>query len=528
MQDNSDSMRQGDGPALPPGDYAGGLVNIGDALRVLSSRAPYPRSWPNGKIDKVYFNVDAYWLDHAKFEANGGGRSARMRREVFERGDSVGVLLYNSETDKVIFVKQFRVATLVTKGRDTMMEHAPGWIEETIAGEVKPKDESTQWRTPEEVAIAEVEEEAGYGITEPEPIASFYSSPGGTSERIFLYFKEVTNKDRVPREGGEKTEDILVVEQSPKDLAARLRARQIHDPKLVIAIYFLASRLNIDIHKPTPLSAGKHEADYIYRGKMDANLDKGQLSPKDQTAAQVSKVKIRLRTGDILGIKGVDVWLNPENSYMIMSRLFDEGVSARIRWGGAEKTPSGAVAVDTIGTAIRVAMKDRIEVSDREIIETTPGELRNLNGVRRLLHLPVARPVIHATGTEVVDIEPSRIGALVKRALFDVHNGNTSIERCWARFRERLLGRPGVCRSVLIPLIGAGEGRVAPQTSAAQILQAIESFMTDVEGNTAITDIHLLAYTDRDVEAYQRALSGAYVAAGAEKDAAPAGATSAS
>src|SRR5262249_172921 len=111
-----------------------------------------------------------------------GRASTEQRRLVFERGNSVGVLLLNLDSGKLVLVKQFRIANY-GDGRD-------GWMIETVAGIVE-KGEG-----PETAAIRETMEETGYQIGKPTPFATFFSSPGGTSERIFLYFAEVRDADK--------------------------------------------------------------------------------------------------------------------------------------------------------------------------------------------------------------------------------------------------------------------------------------------------------------------------------------------
>ena len=74
----------------------------------------------------------------------------------------------------------------------------------------------------------------------PRPIGTFFSSPGGTSERIFLYFAEVVAADRTGEGGGiAGEEDIAVVRLSSDELFRRLTSHQIQDPKLAIAAYWL-------------------------------------------------------------------------------------------------------------------------------------------------------------------------------------------------------------------------------------------------------------------------------------------------
>src|SRR5262245_5554859 len=96
---------------------------------------------------------------------------------------------------------------------------------------------------PEETAVRETMEETGYRIQQPRLIAKFFSSPGGTSERIFLYFAEVRERDKLGKGGGLDDEDIKVVQMNLEDLFDRLAKGSIEDPKLLIAACWLQDRV---------------------------------------------------------------------------------------------------------------------------------------------------------------------------------------------------------------------------------------------------------------------------------------------
>jgi nudix-type nucleoside diphosphatase (YffH/AdpP family) len=186
-----------------------------------------------------FFKVDEIDVSHQTRD----GTMRREQRLVFERGDAIAVLLYDARTDEVILVEQFRAPVLVARRRDD--PHATdGWIVEALAGMIDAAE------TPEQAAIREVLEESGYGIRNLIPIGTFFSSPGGTSERIFLYFAEVGAADRAGEGGGiAGEEDITLVRLSTDDLFQQLERNQIHDAKLAIAAYWLKDRL---ARKATP------------------------------------------------------------------------------------------------------------------------------------------------------------------------------------------------------------------------------------------------------------------------------------
>ncbi len=180
-----------------------------------------------------FFKIDEFLISHEQID---GTMSAGQRRLVFERGDAVAVLLLNVDIKSVVLVEQFRVAVLVGRRRDDRST-TDGWITETVAGVVDANE------TPEAAAIRETFEETGYQIRQPQLIGKFFSSPGGTSERIFLYVAEVTDADRIGPGGGTGDEDIKIVQLTIDELFGRLSQGSIEDPKLLIGAYWLQNRL---------------------------------------------------------------------------------------------------------------------------------------------------------------------------------------------------------------------------------------------------------------------------------------------
>jgi ADP-ribose pyrophosphatase len=158
-----------------------------------------------------------------------------QRRLVFERGDSVAVLLFNRDRRAVVLVEQFKAPTLIARRRDDPAT-TDGWLVEPLAGMIDTGE------APEAAAIRETLEETGYRIREPELIGRFFVSPGGTSERVFLYFAEVGDADRVGMGGGIDDEDIKVLDIGLEELFEQLACGLIEDAKLAIGAYWLQRR----------------------------------------------------------------------------------------------------------------------------------------------------------------------------------------------------------------------------------------------------------------------------------------------
>lgn len=211
---------------MPPGQSEPG--DTGPWVRILDLAEDYAF----GKL----FQVIRAKLQYRRFD---GRMSDPVTRINFERGDSVGVLLYDAENDSVILVRQFRYPVYASLDPD---ERASGgareaWLLEIVAG---VQDEGLTVR---EVAHKELLEEAGYQVKgELQPIMTMYPSPGGTSERIHLFLGEVDHRQRASRGGGvaAEGEDIQIV-VLPFDEAMAMVARgEIRDAKTIIALQHVA------------------------------------------------------------------------------------------------------------------------------------------------------------------------------------------------------------------------------------------------------------------------------------------------
>ena len=114
-----------------------------------------------------------------------------FKSEVFNRGNSVAALVYNTETKKYLFTEQYRAG-------------ADGLMIEVVAGKME-EGEKTQ-----DSIKREIVEELGYKSDKIVHITDFYLSPGGSTEIMALFYVEVSEK--ISDGGGIEGEDIRVVE----------------------------------------------------------------------------------------------------------------------------------------------------------------------------------------------------------------------------------------------------------------------------------------------------------------------------
>ena len=174
-----------------------------------------------------FFKIDEAEL---RFERYDGTMSEAVRRLNFERGDSAEALLFDVRSRTVYLIEQFMYPTLAKAG---------GWLETVVAGMI---DEG---ETPAEAIRREILEEAGFAVERVEPIADFFVSPGGSSERIFLFCALVSDGARVAEGGGVATEheDIKLVPVVLDDFLARLATHGFVDAKTIVAGYWLKDNL---------------------------------------------------------------------------------------------------------------------------------------------------------------------------------------------------------------------------------------------------------------------------------------------
>lgn len=171
--------------------------------------------------EKVVFN-DHYKILKADVTYDSFAETTiKTKRLAFERGESVAILLFEKDTDSLLLTNQFRYPTC---------KNDDGWLLEIPAGSVE-KDEE-----PEKCIQREVMEELGYNITKPKLLNSFYTSPGASTERIFLFYAEVSKNDKTGKGGGNEreAEDIQLVKIPVSEIKNKIR--QLKDAKSILAL----------------------------------------------------------------------------------------------------------------------------------------------------------------------------------------------------------------------------------------------------------------------------------------------------
>ena len=173
------------------------------------------------QVQRVF--SDFFDVDLATIANEEGKTSTRL---CVERGDAVGVVVYDAQVDSFWFVRQFRYP---------VVRHGDPFPLEIAAGKIDPGE------TAEVAARREVEEELGFSDVSLVPLGNFYSSPGGMSERVSLFFAKVDRETRVGG-GGIDGEDIELVELSRGEVWRILDANELVDGKSLAGLYKVKDR----------------------------------------------------------------------------------------------------------------------------------------------------------------------------------------------------------------------------------------------------------------------------------------------
>jgi GDP-mannose pyrophosphatase NudK len=147
-------------------------------------------------------------------------------REVYDRGNGAGILLYNKLQKTVILIRQFRLPSYLN-GNET------GMMIEVCAG-LLDKD------NPEQCIIREVEEETGYLVKTVHKVFETYVSPGAVTEILHLFVGEYDPSMKISEGGGiaSEQENIQVIEIPFAEAIALMERGEIRDSKTIMLLQY--------------------------------------------------------------------------------------------------------------------------------------------------------------------------------------------------------------------------------------------------------------------------------------------------
>lgn len=388
----------------------------------------------------------------------------------YERGDAVAALIVNTDTENVILIRQFRPPV-------AEMEGSTEGLVETVAGMIRQNEEPLQ------TVQREIEEETGYVIPfdpatstlrKTELICTYYSSPGGSSERIYLYYVEVDDTTKKNTGGGiaEEGEDIELVPMAIDDFMAAISRCDFSDAKIIIAGQWMMKK---------------------WENRGIASLPKHEFHLKATGKRAKPPVLGYYRT-DIGDVNDVDVWVNSSNAECLMDTVYHRTLSSRIRALGG-KVSGDVLAEDVIQDALTRRLGIGKVLGVGNVIDTHPGNLRRRNNVRRLLHVSSVKSSINPDGSSKTLTSIPVLEQCVINALKKCDQLNKPLHRYG--------GLVPPYRSILLPLFGGGIDRDASELKTKRICEAlIPAAIKYLEShpNSLIERVYFLAYQPLEIE----------------------------
>jgi GDP-mannose pyrophosphatase NudK len=149
-----------------------------------------------------------------------------QKREVYDRGNGAGILLYNKQTKTIVLTKQFRMPSYLNGNESGMMiEVCAGLLE---------------FDQPEQCIIRETEEETGYRINSVQKVMETFVSPGAVTEILHLYIGEYNASMKIHEGGGleNEQEEIEVIELAFDEAYNMIASGEIKDAKTVILLQY--------------------------------------------------------------------------------------------------------------------------------------------------------------------------------------------------------------------------------------------------------------------------------------------------
>jgi len=153
------------------------------------------------------------------------GDTESLAREIYDPGDGAAILLYDPSRSRVVLVRQFRLASYLRDGLESLIEVCAGRLEGEEA---------------ENRIIKEAEEETGFVVRKPRRVFEAYMSPGSFAEKLTFFVAQYTSADQTGRGGGrdDEGEDIEVLEPTLDEALAMIDKGEIIDAKTIILLQY--------------------------------------------------------------------------------------------------------------------------------------------------------------------------------------------------------------------------------------------------------------------------------------------------
>jgi ADP-ribose pyrophosphatase len=177
---------------------------------------------------KGFFEMRKILFTHELYQ---GGTTDIIEREIFMRGHSSCILLFDPKLEQLVLVEQFRIAASFTCESPWSLELVAGMIDKGFSAE--------------QIAIKEAKEEANIDVQAIEPICSYLATPGGSPERVWLFLGIIDSENADGVFGLEsENEDIKVLKYSLEQVVRKLDSGEFDNAPLIIGVQWLLRNMS--------------------------------------------------------------------------------------------------------------------------------------------------------------------------------------------------------------------------------------------------------------------------------------------
>lgn len=152
------------------------------------------------------------------------GREMTQKREVYDKGDGAGVLMYNKNAKTILLTKQFRFPAYLNNVSDGIVTEVPAGMLDDL--------------NPEQAILKEIEEETGYKVPSVTFVCDTIMTPGAVTEVVYMFKAAYDETMKVSEGGGvqDEQEDILIFEISFEEAKKMIKNNEIKDAKTLILL----------------------------------------------------------------------------------------------------------------------------------------------------------------------------------------------------------------------------------------------------------------------------------------------------
>jgi O-acetyl-ADP-ribose deacetylase (regulator of RNase III) len=266
-----------------------------------------------------------------------------------------------------------------------------------------------------------------------------------------------------------------------------------------------------------------------------------QLLMRKGKTSSLHPCNIHLAVGDMVKMRGIDVYANTENAYLQMARIFEsKTISALLRYHGSNLDVGGRLIEDTVQNelnAIVQQMRWNLPLEIGTVVVTSAGHpssalrSKTKNNARYIFHTVTV--AVEGAGIErklapanPTAIENAVVNTLEKVMEVNAENGaisptgtglvyrNNEIEDERMR-QEKNQDKYQPIKSIILPLFASGHGGLKPVDVMKPVAEGIREFLQDVhdrgdDDKLTLTDIHVSIFSSDHIEPMRTILKSVF------------------